>query len=100
MIGPRLVSDAAQRRVQQDQRADAARRGSQSRPHADSPWLLLHSVKVTVHVAERSETEVHVIEGAADVYDAEGLDHRSSNEIHLVNGEAGKFAKGRERSRR
>lgn len=51
--------------------------------------------RFTVRVAETSETEVQVIEGAADVYDASRIANPSNDEIRLTNGKARRFANGR-----
>ncbi len=55
--------------------------------------------RFTVSVAETSETEVQVIEGAADIYERSEnvgrIANPSYNEIRLTNGEARKYAKGR-----
>ncbi|MCA9072274.1 MAG: FecR domain-containing protein [Planctomycetaceae bacterium] len=51
--------------------------------------------RFTVRVAETSETEVQVIEGAADVYDASRIRNPPNDEIRLTNGKARRFANGR-----
>ena len=51
--------------------------------------------RFTVNVAETSETEVHVIEGAADIYEVERISNPSEKEIRLTDGEARHFARGR-----
>ncbi|MEQ8785677.1 MAG: FecR domain-containing protein [Pirellulaceae bacterium] len=51
--------------------------------------------RFTVSVAETSETEVQVIEGAADVYDASQVANPPNDEIRLTDGKARRFANGR-----
>ncbi|MCC9606158.1 FecR family protein [Blastopirellula sp. JC732] len=51
--------------------------------------------RFTVNVSEMSETEVQVIEGAADVYEANPTAKPARDEIRLTDGKALKLAKGR-----
>ncbi|MCA8987266.1 MAG: FecR domain-containing protein [Planctomycetaceae bacterium] len=51
--------------------------------------------RFTVSVAETSETEVQVIEGAADVYEMKKRSEASQDEVRLTDGEARRFIRGR-----
>ncbi|PQO46819.1 FecR domain-containing protein [Blastopirellula marina] len=51
--------------------------------------------RFTVNVSEVSETEVQVIEGAADIYEADATAKPARDEIRLTDGKALKLAKGR-----
>ncbi|TWT38969.1 FecR family protein [Blastopirellula retiformator] len=57
--------------------------------------LVDRGTRFSVNVSELSETEVQVIEGAADVYEANAIAQATHDEIRLTNGKALKLAKGR-----
>lgn len=66
--------------------------------HVETPFTRVvdRGTRFSVSVAETSETEVQVIEGAADIYersaDAGRIANPSNDEIRLTDGEARKFA--------
>ncbi len=65
--------------------------------HVETPVTRVvdRGTRFTVCVGETSETEVQVIEGAADIYGrSNGVDVQPQSEVRLTDGEARKFSSG------